>query len=177
MEKIIYVCFGMIPVYLLVTYAIFKVIPASLSETYYLYKNKFGIKWPFKALLWTFIATIMPVWFEASDGTNNNITYLAFLSCVSLGSVAIAAEYLGKDEKKHQIFTTVAFILSLLWSILVGQYSVPLWLYIFTTLFIALGMAFSKGSFTHRFIKMKGLLCYECAAFYVILFSLLKTIL
>lgn len=173
MKILIYLCCGLIPVFLLVTYIIFGRLPASLSETYYMYKRKFGIIWPFKALLWILVAMIMPVWFEASDGEHNSITFLAFLSCVSLCSVAIEAEYLGRDEKTHQIFTGVAFILSLLWSVLIGQFLVPLYLYSLVAVVVVLGMIFIRGSFLHKFTSMKGLLLFECAAFYTIFFSIL----
>jgi len=34
-------------------------------------------------------------------------------------------------------------------------------------------MIFIRGSFLHKFTSMKGLLLFECAAFYTIFFSIL----
>jgi len=168
----IYISMAILPIYLLITYILIGKLPASISDTYYLYLHKYGIKWPFKAVLCSIVATLMPVWFELSDKVNNNITFLAFLSCVCLIGVAIKADFLYGDKKYHYSFTAIAFILSLLWTILVGFWTIPVIMYANAIIATVLFYEHYGIGFNQNLAKAKALLWFELAAFCTIQITL-----
>lgn len=214
--------FSILPIYLVITGLIFKQIPSSLSKTHYLYQRwgqlrlllrekrlfesakargeKYIIKkieykaWQFKACIGAYIATLLPVWFEKGDIMNSNFTWLGFLSGISLALVAINAEYLGKDKKRHYLFTAIAAALSILWTICVGKWYIAVMIY--AVILSLIGFLYIKQEEkavwddTHKclvyrikgkmikvtrestFTIICGLLWIELAAFHVIEFTL-----
>lgn len=118
--------FGLVCLILsLVLYSIYVIImyvkyrPSCLSETYYLAKN--GNLFTIWLLLVSFL--IFPSWVEISP---ISFQFLPFLSVVSLGAVGLSPKYLGSDRMAHIIFTVVAVVLSLTWSIVAGVYIIQL---------------------------------------------------
>lgn len=103
--------------YVIIMYVKYK--PSCLSETYYLAKN--GNLFTIWLLLVSFL--IFPAWVEISP---ISFQFLSFLSVASLGTVGVSPKYLGSDRKVHIIFTIVAVVLSLTWSIVTGMYFIPL---------------------------------------------------
>lgn len=162
-----------LPIYLIITYLLLGRLPSSISETYYMYLEKYGIKWPFKVVLLLLVASMMPKWFELSDSINSNITFLTFLSCVSLIGVAIKANYLYGDKKYHYSFTCIAFLLSLLWTILIGNWIIPVILYTIALFVSFSAFLFQKGTFEYRITNARIMLWFELAAFYTIQISLI----
>lgn len=86
-----------------------------LSSTYYLNKRK----WVFTAFIMTISFLLLPPWLEIS---NENYTFLAFLSTVCLSGVALFPKYLGDDRKIHIASVLVSAILSIIWNIASGVY-------------------------------------------------------
>ena len=103
--------------YISIVYIKYK--PSCISESYY--KIKHGYMFTVWMLLVSFL--IFPSWVECSPIC---FQFLPFLSVASLGTVGVSPKYLGSDRKVHIIFTIVAVVLSLTWSIVTGMYFIPL---------------------------------------------------
>lgn len=109
---------------LYISYIIFVYIkykPSCISETYY----KVGNWFTYWIIAVAFL--LFPCWVEISP---EDFQFLPFLSVISLGLVGINPLYLESQKRVHIISAAIAAILSLIWSLVVGQYIIPLILFI-----------------------------------------------
>lgn len=103
--------------YILVIYVKFK--PDCISRSYYLTKNRNTFS------VWIILVSflIFPAWVEISP---ISFQFLPFLSVIALAIVGMCPKYLESDRVIHIIAASVTGILSIIWSVLVGVYIVPI---------------------------------------------------
>lgn len=110
-------------------------VPTSLSDTYYQLKNIHKPAWLFQAAMIVPAVLLMPVWIEISD---DNIQFLAFLTCGSL--MFVGASPLFKSEFEgtiHYVATTISLISSLSWLICFNDLWIPAIFWFITALMLA----------------------------------------
>lgn len=102
-----------------IIYVYIKYRPDCISQTYYLLKNKDIFTW------WIILVafSLFPSWVEISP---ENYQFLPFLSVCSLIIVGICPKYLDSDRIAHLTAASITFILSIIWSIIVGMYIIPI---------------------------------------------------
>ena len=101
--------------YVSIIYAKYK--PSCISESYY----KVGYKFTAWILLVSFL--IFPSWVECSPIC---FQFLPFLSSIALGVVGLNPKYLGSDRVAHIVATGITTVISLIWNIVTGIYTIPI---------------------------------------------------
>lgn len=86
-----------------------------ISSTYYLNERK----WIFTAFIIFISFFLLPTWLEISE---DNYTFLPFLSTVCLSVVGLFPKYLGDDRKIHIGSVMISAILSIIWNVVGGIY-------------------------------------------------------
>ena len=76
--------------------------PESLSATYYLWP-----KWVFPTVMTLVGFSMLPVWLDATDGSN--LQFLSFLSCISLIFVGNAPDY-RNDKGEYKVHMVCAYL-------------------------------------------------------------------
>ena len=90
-------------------------VPDCISRTYYMLDNKRI----FTAYMIAIALLLFPAWVSISGIMYQFITFLAV---VSLCLVGLFPEYLSSQRTFHIVFTCIALLLSIIWSILSGMY-------------------------------------------------------
>ena len=93
--------------------------PDCISRTYYLLKN--GYVFTYWIIAIAFL--LFPAWVGISAVSYQFIT---FLSIVFLCAVGIVPKYLDDQRVQHIIFTGIALILSIVWTLVSGVCIVPI---------------------------------------------------
>ncbi|MFI3296909.1 MAG: hypothetical protein R3Y59_04695 [bacterium] len=95
----------------------------SISQSYYKWKESIHAGNLF--LAWTVVTafTILPVWLQV---TPDNYQFIAFLSAAALMFVGSVPLYLSTETLPHYLLAAVCIILSVVWSVIVGVWYVPL---------------------------------------------------
>lgn len=126
-----------------------KDIPWSISDTYYQLEKRGRKKWPFQLAMIVPAMLLLPVWLECS---NENLQFLAFLSCGGLMFVGAAPCFkLELDGKVHYAATAICGTSAVLWTCFSGMWYIPL---IAILIAAGLGIKYRKWMFW-----------IECAAF------------
>lgn len=94
-------------------------VPSCISETYYMLNNK----WLFTAWLIAVAFLLFPAWVSISGVCYQFIT---FLSVVALCIVGLSPRYLDSQRISHIVFTCITLILSIIWNIVSGMYTIIL---------------------------------------------------
>lgn len=76
--------------------------PESLSATYYLWP-----KWVFPSVMALVGFSLLPVWLEATEGSN--LQFLSFLSCMSIIFIGSAPDY-RNDKGEYRVHMICAYI-------------------------------------------------------------------
>ena len=76
--------------------------PVSLSATYYLWP-----KWVFPLVMTLVGFSLLPVWLEATEGSN--LQFLSFLSCLSVIFMGCAPDY-RNDKGEYRVHMICAYI-------------------------------------------------------------------
>ena len=103
--------------YVSIVYSKYK--PSCISESYY--KIKHGYMFTAWILLVSFL--IFPAWVEISPVC---FQFLPFLSSIALGVVGLNPKYLGSDRAAHIVATGITTVISLIWNIVTGIYTIPI---------------------------------------------------
>lgn len=102
---------------------VIKMAPWSLSDTYYQLEKRNRPKWLFQLAMVVPAFLLLPVWL---DGSNENLQFLAFLSCGGLIFVGAAPCFkLELEGKVHYCATAVCGLSSVLWTCLSGYWYLP----------------------------------------------------
>lgn len=90
-----------------------------ISSTYYLNKKK----WVFSVVIIAISFLILPSWLEISD---DNYTFLAFLSTSLLSIVGICPRYLEDERRIHIASVLLSCVISLIWNLVSDTYILPI---------------------------------------------------
>lgn len=134
-------------------------IPTSISDTYYQLEKHGRKKWLFQLAMIVPAFLLLPAWLDFSE---ENIQFLAFLSCGGLMFVGAATLFkMELEGKVHYSATVICGVSALLWTILSGHWYVPT-----ITLVVAVFLMIKYK---------KWLLWLECAAFLSTYLAILLT--
>jgi hypothetical protein len=76
--------------------------PVSLSATYYLWP-----KWVFPSVMTLVGFSLLPVWLEATEGSN--LQFLSFFSCLSIIFIGCAPDY-RNDKGEYRVHMVCAYV-------------------------------------------------------------------
>lgn len=163
--SLVFISFGIFILYVVSSLIVFQKIPHSLSDTYYMYKDiKQWLKYLFPIMMFSMSGLLMPVWLEATKGSN--LQFLSFLTCAAIMFVGAAPNFknVGIESIIHTASAIIAAICAMLWCIFV----VGSWGVILSYLVIFLMLALCTKS-----IKSSYIFWLEMIAFFSLFVSLI----